>query len=77
MNASEMDKSLSWEERKSHTIKETKNLPLRNKLVICADKVDNLEDLMLNFKKLGEEIFQHLKEVKRSKIGIIQIYMKV
>lgn len=39
MGASEKDKSLSWEERKQHTIDETKILPLRNKLVICADKI--------------------------------------
>ena len=45
MTASEPDKSLSWEERKKHTIKTTKKLPLRNKLVICADKINNLEDL--------------------------------
>ena len=31
MGASERDKSLSWEERKQHTIDETKILPLRNK----------------------------------------------
>ena len=43
MGASEPDKSLSWEERKKHTIKETEKLPLRNKLVICADKINNLE----------------------------------
>ena len=42
--ASEPDKSLSWEERKIHTIEETKNLPLRNKLVICADKINNFFD---------------------------------
>lgn len=34
--ASEPDKSLSWEERKLHTINETKTLPLKNKLVIMC-----------------------------------------
>ena len=53
MGASEPDKSLSWEERKKHTIEETKKLPLRNKVVICADKINNLEDLMLKFQKSG------------------------
>ena len=46
--ASEPDKSLSWEERKTHTIEETKNLPLRNKLVICADKINNLDSKNIN-----------------------------
>ena len=53
MVASEPDKSLSWEERKKHTIKQTKTLPLRKKLVICADKINNLEDLIIKFQKTG------------------------
>ena len=55
--ASEPDKSLSWEERKKHTIEETKNLPLRKKLVIAADKINNLEDLSINFSKTGKRDF--------------------
>ncbi len=61
MGASEPDKSLSWEERKKHTIEETKKLPLRNKLVICADKINNLEDLMLKFQKSGRRDFSSFK----------------
>src|SRR5574344_103388 len=48
--ASEPDKSLSWEVRKKHTIDITKNLDLRHKAIICADKISNLEDIMI----LGE-----------------------
>ena len=59
--ASELDKSLSWEERKLHTIEETKYLPLRNKLVICADKINNLEDLMIKFQKNGNRDFSLFK----------------
>ena len=59
--ASEPDKSLSWEERKKHTINITKKLPLRNKLVICADKINNLEDLYLNFEKSGNRDFSAFK----------------
>lgn len=61
MRASEPDKSLSWEERKKHTIEETKKLPLRNKLVICADKINNLEDLVIIFQKNGEKDFSSFK----------------
>ena len=57
----EPDKSLSWEERKKHTIEETKKLPLRNKLVICADKINNLEDLFLKFEKSGVRDFSAFK----------------
>ncbi|NLA33377.1 MAG: HD domain-containing protein [Tenericutes bacterium] len=59
--ASEPDKSLSWQERKTHTINEIKNLPLKNKLVICADKINNLEDLMLVFQKSGIRNFSRFK----------------
>lgn len=61
MGASERDKSLSWEERKQHTIDETKILPLRNKLVICADKINNLEDMMIKFEKNGTRDFSAFK----------------
>ena len=38
----EPDKCLSWEERKMHTIESIKNLPLRNKAIVCADKIIRL-----------------------------------
>ena len=66
MGASEPDKSLSWEERKKHTIEETKKLPLRNKLVICADKINNLEDLFLKFEKSGNRDFSAFKRGEES-----------
>ncbi len=66
MGASEPDKSLSWEERKKHTIEETKKLPLRNKLVICADKINNLEDLFLKFEKSGQRDFSAFKRGEES-----------
>lgn len=59
MGASEPDKSLTWEERKMHTINEIKNLPLRNKAVVCADKINNLEDLLLKFQKEGKRDFSN------------------
>ena len=61
MSASEKDKTLSWEERKKHTIEEVKKLPLKNKLVICADKINNLEDLYLKFAKNGQRDFSNFK----------------
>lgn len=44
-SASEPDKSLSWEERKIHTINECSKLDLRHKAIIVADKINNLSDL--------------------------------
>lgn len=60
--ASEPDKSLSWEERKKHTIEFTKTLPLRNKLLICADKISNLEDLLIIFERNSKRDFSSFKK---------------
>lgn len=59
--ASEPDKSLSWEERKQHTINETKKLDLRHKAIICADKISNLEDLRILAEIKGEYDFSAFK----------------
>ena len=59
--ASKPDKSLSWEERKKHTIENTKNLDLRHKAVICADKISNLEDLRILSEIKGEYDFSAFK----------------
>ena len=66
MGASEPDKSLSWEDRKKHTIEETKKIPFRNKLVICTDKINNLEDLFLKFEKNGNRDFSAFKRGEES-----------
>lgn len=55
--ASEPDKSKSWEERKIHTIEQTKKLSLREKLVPLADKINNIESLERKFKALGHKDF--------------------
>lgn len=59
--ASEPDKKLSWEERKKHTIEICKDIPLRNKAVICADKVSNLESLDNLFLRTGKRNFSAFK----------------
>lgn len=73
ITASEPDKSLSWEERKKHTIKETKTLSLRNKAVICADKINNLEDLYLKFEKSGKRDFSAFNKGEEYQNGIILV----
>jgi len=54
-DASEPDKSLSWEERKKHTIEHIKGAPLGSKLIVACDKINNLEDLYESIQKYGEE----------------------
>lgn len=59
--ASEPDKSLSWEERKQHAIDNTKDLDMRHKAIICADKISNLEDIRIMFEIKGEYDFSAFK----------------
>ena len=64
-DASEPDKSLSWEERKKHTIQQIKNAPLCSKIIVACDKISNLEDLYECIEKYGEEeSWSHLKRNK-------------
>ena len=60
--ASEPDKSLSWEDRKKHTIDSIKSLDDRHKAVICADKISNLEDLLFLFSRIGKYDFSAFKK---------------
>lgn len=68
MCASEPDKSLAWEERKKHKIEKIKELSLRDKLVICADKINNLEDLFLKFEKTGARDFSAFRRGEEKQI---------
>ena len=58
-SATEPDKTLPWEDRKAHTILNSRNLQLRHKRVICADKINNLESLMILFGKTGVRDFSY------------------
>ena len=54
-DASELDKSLPWKERKQHTINHIKTAPLGSKLIVASDKINNLEDSISNIKECGED----------------------
>lgn len=61
LGATEEDKSLSWEERKTITIDKVKYLDLRHKAVVCADKISNLEDMRIIFEVNGKRDFSAFK----------------
>lgn len=67
-SASETDKSLSWEERKQHTIDEIKEMPLRNKVVVCSDKIHNIESLTRLLKINGMQVFNSFKRGYQSQL---------
>ncbi|GGM34214.1 phosphohydrolase [Paraliobacillus quinghaiensis] len=64
--ASEPDKSAAWEERKKHTIETVKSAPIEAKLVVCADKIDNLQSILDNESTLGKEMWQSFKRGRES-----------
>ncbi|WP_079707766.1 HD domain-containing protein [Paraliobacillus ryukyuensis] len=66
--ATEPEKSRPWEERKQHTIETLKDAPTEAKLVVCADKIDNLRSILENEYVKGEAVwkfFSRGKEVQQ------------
>ena len=59
--ASEPDKSKSWEQRKTHTIRFLKTAPEEVLLVSCADKIENLEAIRKDGARVGEEVWARFK----------------
>lgn len=64
-SASEPDKSLSWEERKKYTLEYTKTLPLESKLIICADKINNLSSDRDRYDSIGDKIWDNLERGRK------------
>lgn len=60
--AGEPDKAAAWKERKEHTIKlaqETEDIELL--LVMCADKLDNIQDLRSDLEVAGDEMWTRFR----------------
>ncbi|KAA9019545.1 HD domain-containing protein [Niallia endozanthoxylica] len=62
--ASEQDKSLSWEERKKHTIDSLKDAALEEIQVITADKLHNLLTIHFDLDTIGEAVWDRFKRGK-------------
>lgn len=63
--ASEPDKSLSWEERKQHTIDRLKEASNEELQVIVADKLHNLKSIHHDLEASGDMIWQRFKRGKQ------------
>ena len=61
---SEPDKSLSWEERKEHTIHFLKTAPEEVRIVACADKLHNIKSIIHDYEKSGEVVWTRFKRGK-------------
>lgn len=62
--ASENDKSLSWEERKQHTIDGLKHASMEELQVIVADKLHNLRSIRSDLEENGDKIWQRFNRGK-------------
>ncbi|MGG3564348.1 HD domain-containing protein [Neobacillus rhizosphaerae] len=58
---SEPDKSLSWEDRKKHTIEYLKTAPEEIRVVACADKLHNIRSIARDIEQFGEQVWGKFK----------------
>ena len=63
-SASEPDKSLSWEERKTHTIINLAFCMNEELAVIVADKLHNLQSIQRDIEKYGEVVWSRFNRAK-------------
>jgi (p)ppGpp synthase/HD superfamily hydrolase len=61
---SEPDKSLTWEERKAHTIEYLKTAPEKIRVVACADKLHNIRSIVNDLEQFGDEVWRKFKRGK-------------
>ncbi len=62
LGASEPDKSLSWEQRKEHTINTLRTVnDVEQLMVICADKLSNISSIASDLEKYGEQTWSRFK----------------
>lgn len=61
---SEPDKSLSWEDRKQHTIEFLKTAPEEIRVVATADKLHNIRSIRLDADLSGEQVWSRFRRGK-------------
>lgn len=58
------DKTLSWEERKQHTINELTTASLQVKMLVMADKLSNLRSMVSDYKEIGDKLWDRFNAPK-------------
>lgn len=59
------DKSLTWEERKVHTIRHLGEAPYEVKILTLADKLSNIRATARDYLFLGDELWSRFNEKRR------------
>lgn len=75
--ASEPDKSDTWENRKEHTIEFLKTAPVEMLMVSCADKLDNITAIRIDYQKLGEKLWSRFNRSKDKQKWYYESLVKV
>lgn len=63
------DKSLSWHERKKHTVDTLPESPLDVKLLTLADKLSNARSLYRDYQEVGDELWQRFNMKDKEQQG--------
>lgn len=58
------DKRLTWAERKQHTVDSLPHQPLAVKLVVAADKLQNMRELRADHAQIGDAVWDRFKAGK-------------
>lgn len=61
---SEPNKSLTWEERKEHTIELLKTASVDIRAVACADKLHNIRSIISDFEQHGDAVWGRFRRGK-------------
>lgn len=71
------DKSLEWEEKKIKYIENVRKGPEEAKAVAVADKIHNIESLMIVYAKDGPEIWKRFNRGKDKKVWFEKNFLKM
>ena len=63
-DTSEPDKSLSWRERKEHTLAHLATAPFEVKLIAAADKLHNVQSIQLDAAALGDKVWERFNATR-------------
>ena len=75
--ASEPDKSAPWEQRKTHTIEFLKTAPTEVLIISCADKLNNIQSILKDLEKQGENAWSRFNRPKEKQKWYYQSLAKV
>ncbi len=71
------DDSLPWEEKKRKYIETVRNGPIGAKAVATADKIHNLESILIAYQEKGPEVWEYFKRSREKKIWFEEEMLKM